>query len=249
MEFEGPQVFLETMDVSSVLQSMTIRVHLERYQNAYKWFTNHFDGKKIRILDLACGSGYGTNILSGIGETVGVDIDEKVLKYARKKYSNGKTKFIVGSGDDMEFLRNLGKFDAVTSFATIEHLDYHKRFLRWVKSVLHSEGLFVASFPSTFTMDWAVPHHKRDISRSQARQLFAETGFKIIKRYYQNDRVNLHHIIRDTNQMVVPPLRQWVKYYLKRPDHLIRRFYQITLGGGVLFAHQQYLLEPFMETI
>jgi len=247
LEWHGEQVIPEVMDSSSEIQRLTLEVHFERYHMAHDWLAGRFQGRRIRLLDLACGTGYGSNILSGIGRVLGVDIDEKAVAYAKRRYKNVNTSFRTGNADDHSFLESLGEFDAVVSFATIEHLEDHYAYLRWVRSVLRPGGVFVVSFPSTFTRDWAAPHHKRDISRSAARRLFQNCGFKVMKKFYQIDRVGLHHIIREarTNkEMSKPPLRQWAAYYLRRPDHLLRRIHQMTVGGGILLAHQQYLLEP-----
>jgi SAM-dependent methyltransferase len=239
----GPYLFIKFHG----LQSILARVHLERYRMAHEWLAEHFGGRKARILDLACGTGYGSKLLSSVGEVLGVDLDSKVVAHANLHYKTADVSFEVGNADDGRFLDSLGAFDAVVSLATIEHLEDHHRFLAWVKKILRPGGAFVVSFPSTFTRDWAAPHHRRDISRRAARRLFRRCGFEIMRSFYQADRLNTRHIIqevRTNKELPAPPLGQWIAYYLRRPDHLVRRAYQIIAGGGVLFAHQQYLLFP-----
>ncbi|MFN2273116.1 MAG: methyltransferase domain-containing protein [Anaerolineae bacterium] len=239
----GPYLFIKT----SGLQRILIKVHLERYHKAREWLVEHFQGRGVRILDLACGTGYGSRLLASVGEVVGVDMDEEVVEHANRHYKTENTSFEVGNADDVNFLDHLGTFDVVVSLATIEHLEDHYRFLAWVKRILRPGGASIISCPSTFTRDWAAPHHRRDISCRAARRLFQKCGFEIVKAFHQRDRLSVRHILRElrTNEeLPAPPLRHWIVYYLRRPDHLLMRAYQIVLGGGILFAHQQYLLFP-----
>lgn len=247
MEWHGERVVPKAMDASSEVQRMTVRMYFGRYYKVYDWLKEYFNDREVRLLDIACGAGYGSNIFSKIGKVVAVDIDKDVVEHARRHYATVNMSFKVGSADDRSFLESLGKFDAVISLATVEHIDDYRGFLSWTRQALLPGGVFIVSFPSTFTMDWAAPHHKRDFSRSAARRLFREFGFDIVKTFYQREVVDLRYIIREvrTNKkMATPPLQQWVAYYFKRPDHFIRRIHQVTMGGGVLFAHQQYMLVP-----
>ena len=150
------------------------------------------NGKKLRILDLACGTGFGSEVLSEVGDVVGVDISQDSLDYANSNYRNERTTYILGNADDVSFLQSLGKFDAIISLETVEHLADHYEYLRWARQALNPEGVLILSFPSTFTMDWAVPHHKRDITRTQARRLFSDCGFDIKNRFNQADRLGMH---------------------------------------------------------
>ena len=50
--------------------------------------------------------------------------------------------------------------------------------------------------------------------------------------------------IRANPELPVPPLKQWIKYYLTHPHHWAMRAYQMTLGKGILFEDQEYLLAP-----
>ena len=247
LDWHGERVVPKAMDTSSEVQRMTIKMYFERYYKVYDWLTEHFQDREVRLLDLACGTGYGSRIFSKVGEVLGVDIDKNVVEHARDHYKTVNTSFMVGSADDRSFLESLGKFDAVISLATIEHICDHRAYLKWVNRSLRPGGVLIVSFPSTFTMDYAAPHHRRDISRRAARRLFRECGFDIIETFYQRELVDMRYVIREarTNKkMAAPPLRYWLGYYLRRPDHLIRRIYQMTAGSGILFEHQQYLLTP-----
>jgi len=244
------RVYPKEMDANGVgnIQGVMYKVFTTRYKVARDWLRHYFQGRELRVVDIACGSGYGTEILSELGEVVGVDLDPEAVNYARKNYKNERTSFMLGNADDAGFLKSLGKFDAVISLATVEHVADAYAYMSWIHSALKPGGASVVCFPSVVTMDWAVPHHKRDISRPAALRLFRRTGFEIRRNFYQNHKLDIRHlkneITSDDNEIPVPPLRQWVKYYLTHPHHAILRAYETTIGGGIHFGDQEYLLLP-----
>lgn len=244
------RVYPKEMDANGVgnIQGVMYKVFTTRYKVARDWLRHYFQGRELRVVDIACGSGYGTEILSELGEVVGVDLDPEAVNYARKNYKNERTSFMLGNADDAGFLKSLGKFDAVVSLATVEHVADAYAYMSWIHSTLKPGGASVVCFPSVVTMDWAVPHHKRDISRPAALRLFRRTGFEIRRNFYQNHKLDIRHlkneITSDDNEIPVPPLRQWVKYYLTHPHHAILRAYETTIGGGIHFGDQEYLLLP-----
>lgn len=85
--------------------------HLERYI---------FAGTRVggsRVLDAACGCGYGTHILRTAGcEVTGVDIEPEAISYAEKNWP-GATYIMQDVCDPLT-----GSYDAVVSFETLEHL-------------------------------------------------------------------------------------------------------------------------------
>jgi hypothetical protein len=77
--------------------------------------------------------------------------------------------------------------------------------------------------------------------------LFSTCGFEIKKEYIEGHRLqmrDLRHEIQENPELPVPPLKQWIGYYLGHPHHLAVRVYQMTLGKGILFEDQEYLLAP-----
>lgn len=244
------RVYPKEMDPNAVhnIQGVMYRVFTTRYNIAKRWLHGYFRRDDIRIIDIACGSGYGTEILSEAGEVLGVDLDPEAVDYARSNYKNERTEFMVGNADDFTFLDSLGRFDAVVSLATVEHVADARKYMKWIRRVLNPGGVSVVCFPSVVTMDWAIPHHKRDISRRAARSLFRQTGFEIAREFYQNHKLDIRHLINEVthrdNEIPVPPLGQWLKYYFTHPHHLALRAYEITIGRGVHFGDQEYLLRP-----
>ena len=99
-----------------------------------------------RVLDLACGEGYGSNLLARVASSVlGVDIDAKTIAHAKAKYPHRNLEFLEGSCAEIPCAD--ASIDLVASFETIEHIDDHGRFLAELKRVLIPGGLLIISSP------------------------------------------------------------------------------------------------------
>lgn len=114
----------------NVLDAMAYERHFMRYRKFLKRISASDD-----VLDIACGSGYGSEILASKARSVtGVDCDPVTIKYAgrhhKKKNINFKTSAI-------EKFNPKRKFDKIISVETIEHLTdpegYMKKARGWLK--------------------------------------------------------------------------------------------------------------------
>jgi len=109
--------------------------HLERYNFAKLFLKNR------SVLDAACGTGYGVNILRGSAKkTYGCDISEETILYAKNKYKKVNNWFV----KDLNCQFPQTKFDVVVSFETIEHLKNKKYFLEQVR---YHSNRFIFSIP------------------------------------------------------------------------------------------------------
>jgi 2-polyprenyl-3-methyl-5-hydroxy-6-metoxy-1,4-benzoquinol methylase len=98
------------------LRPQTLAHHVARY----KFAAEHFCDRDFFVLDLMCGSGYGTEIIRQTGcDVVGVDEDVEAIKYARSAYP--LCPFFVSRAQDvrMPFL------DGIVWFEGIEHVERH----------------------------------------------------------------------------------------------------------------------------
>ena len=106
------------------------------------------------VVDIACGCGYGSQILAaGCAEVYGYDVDEQALDQARKYDVPGKTHFAVM---DLETVDDLPRCDVIVSFETIEHIDNAERLAPIMKA--SASRLIIMSTP---WRDTKSPHHKR----------------------------------------------------------------------------------------
>ena len=99
-----------------------------------------------RVLDIACGTGYGIGLLRSKAKFVtGVDIDPVAANEAKAECGeNGAV--LLGNGLGLPFKD--ATFDVITSFETLEHLDEHSIFLAELKRVLTTDGKLILSTPN-----------------------------------------------------------------------------------------------------
>jgi SAM-dependent methyltransferase len=115
------------------------------WEHVYRYgFASRFVSKK-RVLDIACGEGYGAAALqkAGAANVTGVDIAEDVCLHARDRYGLDAR---VGSGEHIPLAN--GSVDVVVSFETIEHIPDPYRFLDECARVLAPEGRLIISTPN-----------------------------------------------------------------------------------------------------
>jgi SAM-dependent methyltransferase len=145
--------------------------HLHRYAYAAKLVR----GK--RVLDLASGEGYGSNLLAQQAQSViGVDIDPEAVEHASARYGNrgANVQFITGSVTNVP-IPDSHSFDAVVCFEAIEHIDDHAALLSEVKRLLRKDGLLIISTPNKLVyQDHSKednPFHLRELTFEEFRVL------------------------------------------------------------------------------
>lgn len=100
-----------------------------------------------RVLDLGCGSGYGTFRIAGVAEAVtGVDVAEDAVAFARARYSRPNLSFLpIVPGGRLPFPDD--SFDVVLSFQVIEHVHDVRGYLEEARRVLRPEGVMIIITP------------------------------------------------------------------------------------------------------
>jgi 2-polyprenyl-3-methyl-5-hydroxy-6-metoxy-1,4-benzoquinol methylase len=118
------------------------REHIERYRFALDFVKNK------KVLDMACGTGYGSQMMleAGASEITGGDINEESIETAKRSYQNQNIKFEVADAVEMPF--PVAEFDLVVSFETIEHLTEADKFVKELARVLKSKGQLIMSTPN-----------------------------------------------------------------------------------------------------
>ena len=108
------------------------------------YYIEPFLRKDHRVLDVACGTGYGSNWLkSKVDLVIGVDINETIIMYATKRYP-GIT-FIKSNGKTLPFKDY--SFDIIVSVETIEHVKDDQLFLKELHRVLRKGGQLLITTP------------------------------------------------------------------------------------------------------
>ncbi len=119
--------------------------HWHRYA-----FARRFAADK-RVLDAACGEGYGSALLADVAAQVsGVDIDADSVAHARTRYA-GTPKLRYECMDASALTFPDRTFDLVVSFETLEHLAAQEQLIAGFSRVLTDDGLLLISSPDKRT--------------------------------------------------------------------------------------------------
>lgn len=111
-------------------------LHFARSIERYKRAIELCQQKGGLWLDAACGSGYGTELISRVADyVIGIDIDDTTIKYAQKHYGSSNIQFRVGDVLNLEFDVEC-MFDAIISVETIEHVEDPTPFLKSIHRIL-----------------------------------------------------------------------------------------------------------------
>lgn len=153
-------------------------VHAARYLFASPYVTGR------RVLDIACGTGYGLALLrSQVSYIVGADLDFGAARKAKAEVGDGRAAVMVADGCRLPFRE--ATFEVITSFETIEHLERRREFLAELKRVLRPDGLCLLSTPNANHTEPVNgkprnPHHIHEYTPQELRdelgQHFSEVG-------------------------------------------------------------------------
>lgn len=138
--------------------------------------------KEARVLDIGCGTGYGSAVLAENYEVIALDNDKEAIRYAKKHYK--KPLFKTGNAEKLKF--DDSSFDAVVAFELIEHLKNPQKFLSEVKRVLRRNGVFILSTPNkNFPKIAQSSYHIKEYGFDDIHHLLKKY-FRTIKLYGQS---------------------------------------------------------------
>lgn len=116
--------------------------HLARYRYAMQLV----GGK--RVADIACGTGYGTQMLAEAGaqSVHGMDLSVEAVEFCRENYDAPNVTYSVANAQQLAAIGD-NEFDLVVSFETIEHLPEVEAYLNEMARILRPGGRFLVSTP------------------------------------------------------------------------------------------------------
>ncbi|MEX2527834.1 MAG: methyltransferase domain-containing protein [Gemmatimonadota bacterium] len=137
--------------------------HIRRYAFAAKRFTPG------TILDVACGSGYGSELLDGVStHYTGVDYAAYCIRYARAHYAGSQREFLTCSVFRLSDCVGDRRFDSIVSFETIEHVADPEAMLAVLVGRLAPGGKLVLSIPLNHP---DIIYHKKVYNHSDVQSM------------------------------------------------------------------------------
>jgi ubiquinone/menaquinone biosynthesis C-methylase UbiE len=168
--------------------------HVHRYDEAIRFI----NGTDI-ILDIACGTGFGSDMLAQhtSGMVTGGDIAADAIRECNANWTRENLRFEVLDGTKLPYTENY--FDKIVSFETIEHTTQYKEMLGEFHRVLKPGGIAFISTPNfpvnSPTGKVLNPYHTQEFTYGELKQLLDEifsnvkiTGQKYSR--YDDGRVN-----------------------------------------------------------
>lgn len=148
------------------------RDHVARYEFAARTLP-----PGSRVLDLACGVGYGSRILAEAGHTViGLDVDADAIAYARQHYAHELASFREFDASQGS-IEQFGTQDAAVCFETIEHIEDPRPML---KQFARTCTRLIASVPNESVFPWrGHAYHFRHYTQDQFLALLTECGWHV----------------------------------------------------------------------
>lgn len=133
----------------------------------------------LRILDVGCGTGQYSRMLSALGAVVGVDRAPGSVCFGASR-SNSHSAFV--QADAQELPLQSGYFDLVWAISILEHLELDGAAIREMVRVLKPDGQVAIAVPAHRFL-WGhmdeLAHHLRRYTRREVESLFQENGLSI----------------------------------------------------------------------
>ena len=149
-----------------------------RHLVVYEWIAAQVKG--LRVVDMACGEGYGSDVLArGAASVVGVDANPEAHEHARLRYQRPNLRF------ERDLVESFAEpSDAVVFLQTIEHVQDPDAILEHFKSMLAPGGVAFVSTPNLLTLappgaeksdnPWHVKEYRAEEFRALCEPHFAQ---------------------------------------------------------------------------
>jgi SAM-dependent methyltransferase len=212
------------LDPEDATGQETYQLHLQRYDFASRFVTSG------RVLDCACGVGYGSHRLLDAGErshrVTGVDIDQSAIAYARANFSDPRLDYVCADASQFD----AEPFDVIVSFETIEHVADPTALIANFVRLLAPGGLLIASVPVTPSVD-VNPFHLHDFTPSSFRRMFLRHGLTEVDSLLQRQPYQPLKMLAGKETRLSDMRKNLVGYYAVHPKAALKRLYSTATDG------------------
>ncbi len=145
-------------------------IHVGRYAIALPFAAGR------RVLDVACGEGYGAWLLAQAGATSvdAVDVSREAVERAALTFEDPRIAFATSTGEGLSEFFPPDHFDLVVSIETIEHVADPRQFLDAIKQVSRPDAVIVLTCPNDhwyYPPHEANPYHRRKYTFAEFQEL------------------------------------------------------------------------------
>lgn len=112
---------------------------------------NKVNLSSMKILDFGCGLGNNLNLLTNhFQKVVTVDVSQKAIDLAKKKYKSPKVKFLLIKDQKLPFKSS--NFDFILAAEVLEHVPNLKKSMSELRRVLKKNGYLLISTPNYWNL-------------------------------------------------------------------------------------------------
>lgn len=175
--------------------------HFERYELAKKNIV-----PTDRVLDAACGTGYGTEMLSRVAQSaVGFEFSEHALQWANTHHKQRNVTYVRGDlNKPLPFEKE--SFNVVVSFETLEHIENQENVLSEFRRILMPGGKLILSSP-----DREIITEKAETdNRFHIHELSKTEFVKKVREYFE-----IEELYGQTKYQELPRLKKAIKRIAK----------------------------------
>lgn len=171
---------------------------LLQYQHitALKYIVKNFKNKSVSILDVGCFNGFFVKKLLEMGyDAYGIDFNKKAIDYGINQYHLTNR---ISVANIETLIQSNKKYDMVTLFEVIEHMENPRELLMKFLKLLNDKGILILSAPNNKMM-WRPaldypPHHLSRFYPESIKKLITSVGFSKVQVIEQ---MNLYNLMRN----------------------------------------------------
>jgi 2-polyprenyl-3-methyl-5-hydroxy-6-metoxy-1,4-benzoquinol methylase len=146
------------------------KMHKWRYEQTYKYIKNK------HVIDLGCGCGYGSYMMSNTAAFVfGIDDSDESIEYAKEKWRNTNIGYWCGDILDLSHV----KYEVIVAFEIIEHVSDEK--LIWDKLKEITSDILILSVPHESIPVEVSKWHFKHYNKEEVSKNLIDRGFRILK--------------------------------------------------------------------
>jgi SAM-dependent methyltransferase len=207
-----------------------------------KNFLVNTDSCGYEILDIGCGLGQIFPILGKFGHLEGIEKNSSFVKVLKDKYPDIKV-------HNVEFpnpnLKNK-KFDLISMFDFLEHIDNPTNILRTTTNILKNNGLLIVTVPAYNWMRSKLDelgHHYKRYDKNTLRIEIEKEGFKCI---YSSYFMTLLFPLVIISRKIIPFLffkkHKSNDLELKKPINILNKFFYHLMNIEAYFIRREISL-------
>ncbi len=171
---------LEAEDIAA--GDLLAATHLHRYELAAALIGT------ARVLDLCCGTGYGSRVLADAGAAVhGVDVAAEAVRSAeRQPAPDGPGSMTFEAADALDYVRTLGadRFDAIVCFEGVEHVPDPDALADELARLAAGGVRVVLSLPNSRAFEERNRFHATDFGWEESQALISRFDGAVVLQQY-----------------------------------------------------------------